>query len=471
MKKTETDYLAPLRSGAVLTIREEIGIIWKLSVPAILAMLSSVLMQYIDAAMVGSLGASSSAAIGIVASSTWLINGICSAFGTGFTVLVAHHIGGGREEEARSVVKDGLLCSLLFSAMLSAFCLLISARLPAWLGGGEEIRKEASAYFRIYALSLPLLQLRFAAGGMLECSGNMKVPGMLNILMCFLDVVFNFFCIFPSVDLTRIGLPVRLPGLGMGVAGAALGTGLAIACAGLMMLHFLLFRSEKLHMRAGEKRRMTRSEFLKAMKIALPLGAEQITMGGAQVVSTRIVSPLGTIALAANSFAVTAESLCYMPGFGVSSAATAIVGQSVGAGRRKTAAGMGWLCTLFGMGIMAGAGLLMYIFAPQMIGILSPDLKVRALGTQVLRIEAFAEPMFAASIIVNGVFRGIGDTLAQWLMNLFSMWAVRLTLAAYLAPRMGLCGVWTAMAAELTVRGLLALCRLAFSRHTGRNVK
>ena len=104
---------------------------------------------------------------------------------------------------------------------------------------------------------------------------------------------------------------------------------------------------------------------------------------------------------------------------------------------------------------MAASGALMYLLAPQMIGVLSADAQIRALGTQILRIEAFAEPLYAASIVASGVFRGAGDTVVPSVLSLVSMWGVRIPLAAFLAPRFGLPGVWCAMCVELCVRGLL----------------
>jgi Na+-driven multidrug efflux pump len=102
----------------------------------------------------------------------------------------------------------------------------------------------------------------------------------------------------------------------------------------------------------------------------------------------------------------------------------------------------------------------MFIFAPELMNIMTPVDEIIAQGTTALRIEAFAEPLFAAAIVCNGVFIGASDTLKPAIMSLFSMWAVRLTLAASLAPRYGLRGVWTAMAIELTFRGLIFLSRL-----------
>ena len=180
-------------------------------------------------------------------------------------------------------------------------------------------------------------------------------------------------------------------------------------------------------------------------------------MGGAYVAFTRIVSPLGTVALAANSFAITAESLCCMPGYGVAAAATTLIGQSVGAGRPKLARKLAWVNAAFGMFVMLVMGLFMYGLAPVMMALLSPDLRVIAAGTEVLRIEAFAEPCFAAAIVVTGIFRGAGNTLLPSIVNFISMWGVRIPLAAWLALSYGLRGVWIAMCTELCVRGCLFL--------------
>ena len=107
-----------------------------------------------------------------------------------------------------------------------------------------------------------------------------------------------------------------------------------------------------------------------------------------------IVAGLGTQAVAANSLAVTAEALCYQPGYGVSTAATTLVGQSLGAGRRDMAVRFARVSTLLGMAIMTGMGLLMFLFAQPLIGMFTPDRGVMELGASVLRIEAFAEPFF-----------------------------------------------------------------------------
>ena len=190
------------------------------------------------------------------------------------------------------------------------------------------------------------------------------------------------------------------------------------------------------------------------------MGLQHLLMGGAQIVSTIIVAPLGTVAIAANSMAITVESLCYMPGFGIAEAVTTLVGQGIGAGQRLLTRSFAYMSVSLGIAVMTVMGVLMYIFAPELMAIMSPVEQIVSEGAAALRIEAFAEPMFAASIVANGVFVGAGETLRPAIMSLTSMWCVRLTLAYWLSQSHGLRGVWTAMAVELTFRGLLFLTRL-----------
>ena len=192
-----------------------------------------------------------------------------------------------------------------------------------------------------------------------------------------------------------------------------------------------------------------------------PLAAERAALSSAQVLLVRIVSGLGTVAIAANSLGVSAEGLCYMAGYGIQDASIALIGQAVGAHRRDMAKRFTWLCTMMGIGIMALSGVGLWLFAPALMGIFTADAAVIALGARVLRIEAFAEPMFGASIVASGAMQGAGDSTGCFVLNLFSMWGVRLTLAFLLAPRLGLVGVWAAMCIELCIRGALFLIRLA----------
>lgn len=457
--------LALIRQGRPMTFGEQLQLAVRLSIPAVIAQLSSIVMQYIDAAMVGHLGAEASASIGLVSTTTWLFWGLCAAVASGFSVQVAHRIGAGDMAGARAVVRQALVATLGFSLLLAAVGEAISGVLPQWLGGDPSIRHDASLYFRIFSLFLPALQMNFLAGGMLRCSGNMHIPSLMGVAMCVLDVVFNFFLIFPTREWDLAGLTLTVPGAGLGVAGAALGTVAAEAVVAGILLRYLWTRSAELRLTVERGSFRPRSETLRrAFRIGFPMCMEHVVICGAQIMTTTIVAPLGVFAIAANSFAVTAESLCYMPGYGIAEAATTLVGQSIGAARWKLTRRFARMTVVMGMAVMGVMGILMYLFAPQIIGLMTPVGEIRQLGVMALRIEAFAEPMFAASIVAYGVFVGAADTVVPCLMNFFSIWAVRLSLAALLAPSMGLRGVWIAMCVELCFRGAIFLVRLLRER-------
>ena len=445
MSKSQ-DLLSYIREGRTMTQREKLNLIVQLSIPSILAQLSATVMFFIDASMVGHLGAKASASIGIVESTGWLMGGLASAVNMGFSVQVAHFIGANDFEGARRVLRQSLICSLVWSILLSITCLAISPFLPYWLGGSAEIASDASLYFAIIGLCGIFFQMEGLAGSMLKCSGNMKVPSMLNIGMCVMDVVFNYLFIYI---------------LDLGVMGAAMGTGLAELVTAILMLYFLLIKSDMLHLKGRPGSFRPKSDTIgTAFKIGAPMGLQHMLMGGAYVVSTYIVAPLGTVAIAAHSLAITVESLCYMPGYGIAEAATTLVGQGIGAGQRTLTRSFAHLSVGLGIVVMTLMGILMWIFAPQLMTLMSPVDEVIAVGTSILRIEAWAEPLFAAAIVCNGVFVGAGDTLKPAIMNLLSMWGVRLTLAWYLSKDYGLKGVWMAMATELTFRGIIFLWRL-----------
>ena len=114
---------------------------------------------------------------------------------------------------------------------------------------------------------------------------------------------------------------------------------------------------------------------------------------------------------------------------------------------------------------MGITGILMMIACPLVFRLLTPDLSVRALAARVLRIELIAEPLFGVSIVAAGALRGAGDTFVPSLLNLLSIWVVRIGLALILVKPLGLLGMWTAMTVELCVRGLLMLWRQRTSKH------
>ena len=512
--------LMQIRNGETLSTSEKIYLTAVLSFPAILAQIVSIVMQYIDAAMVGHLGENASASIGLISTSTWLVGGTSMAAVSGFSIQVAQAIGAKKYKYARKLMWQSYFIVLGLALILMLGGFIIAPVLPKMLGGSADIVDDAGKYFMIFSLGLPIVAMSRLAGAMLQASGNMEVPGLLNSLVCILDIIFNFFYIFPTDSYKVFGMNITLPGVGLGVMGAAIGTVTAELVVCILMYFFLwgkrsilskkyigheieedrgeIYDEDFVNVKKisgkdsgydGDKSdnenirffdKFNKADLRRAWMLAWPIGLEHIAICGAMVVTTVIVAPLGKVAIAANSFAITAESLCYMPGYGIGDASATLVGQSIGAGRRGTAYSFGKITIAAGMVIMTLTGIIMYIAAPYMIGFLTSVKEIRDLGTSVLRIEAFAEPFYAASIVAAGALRGAGDTLKPFIMNLVSIWGVRLVLAFTLTGRVGklfgitsgegiigkifgknygLKGIWIAMCLELCFRGTIFLIR------------
>lgn len=457
--------LGLIREGRHISRGQRVRLTLLLCGPAILAQLASVLLEFIDAAMVGSLGAEASASIGLVSTTTWIFTGFCVALGQGFSVQLAHRVGAGDFFGARSILRQGMLVVTVFSLVLALIGVAIAGPLPRWLGGEEAIRADASAYFFIYAVFLPFMQIGLYGSTMLECSGEMLTPSALYIGMCVLDVIFNFLLIFPTRELNVLGLSFTMPGAGMGVKGAALGTGIAEVLIGVLMIWIVLFKNKNLAI-VGEKGSFipTRECMAKAFDVTGPMWIQNLVMRGAYIAATLIVAPLGAVAIAANSFAIIAESFVYMPGYGMGDAATTLVGQSLGAGRKDLARSFSRITLGLGVGMMSSLAVLLYFFAPQIMALLSVDPDVVALGARCLRLEAFAEAGYAASIVAYAACVGAGDTKVPTALNFISVWLVRICLALILTPKYGLLGYWIAMLVELNVRGALMVMRISGTR-------
>mgnify|MGYP000831371362 FL=1 len=461
MKLSLEQLSARMRQGETIPSRQTAQVALALSIPSILEQLVVTAMGYIDAAMVGHIGAEATASIGIVSSSTWLLHGVLVGLYTALSIQIAQYLGADRQDDARSVLRQAMLFNVILGVGAALFGLGISPFLPGWLGADPSLRANATAYFAIWSAALPFTMAMGMYASILRAAGNALTASLISVLVCVLDAIFNFFLINPTRQIQLFGQSVTVWGAGLEVPGAALGTALSTTIGGLLALGVLLLRDGPLCIRKPGSWRITSACLRNLWRVGTPLAAERAALSSAQVVLVRIVSGLGTVAIAANSLGVSAEGLCYMAGYGIQDASIALIGQAVGAHRRDMAKRFAWLCTMMGIGIMALSGVGLWLFAPALMGIFTADAAVIALGARLLRIEAFAEPMFGASIVASGAMQGAGDSTACFLLNLLSMWGIRLTLAFLLAPRLGLVGVWAAMCIELCIRGALFLIRLA----------
>lgn len=445
-----------MRNGEEITMKNQMKLVVVLSIPAILEQLVMTLMNWIDTAMVGGLGYEATAAIGVVASTIWLLNGITGAVAIGFSVQIAQYLGAGKEKESRDVLCQSMLFNVIFGLVMALLAIGVGQFLPAWLGADASIQADAKAYFCTVGAFLPFSMGAALYSSILRCSGNVLIPSLMNVGMCILDVIFNALLIYPGMTIGGF----VLPGAGLGVQGAALGTGLAQAVVCILLLLVIVRKEGPLKLRGGERWRFTSLCMKNTVSLSTPAALERVTLSTAQIIMTSIVTGMGAVSVAVNYVAVQTESICYLPAYGVAAAATALVGQSIGAGRKDMAKRFAYSTTILGFGLVMCMGALMFAFAPALSGFLTNDAKVVDLSARVLRIVAFSEPLFAVSIVVIGALRGAGDSKGPFLLNLCSMWGIRVLSVVLFARYYGIVGVWCAMTAELCFRGIIFFVRL-----------
>jgi len=439
---------------------------WKLVLmlawPSIIEQLLHTAVNYVDTAMVGSIGTFATASIGVCQSTIFLLMGVMNAAGLGFSVMVARKIGEGNHEEARTILRQSMLAVVAVGLGLTLLVeLILAPNLPRWMGAEPDVLPHAIAYFRIIGANYLLNTGMIMATNMLRCMGDTKTPLKFNILTNLVNVVGNFLLIYPTRTLTVVGITFTMPGAGLGVAGAAAATVLATAFSAVCLLSVLFLRKGPLQISLREDYRPRPDIIKQAFHLGVPSFLERAVISGGQIVSTAMISGLGTAALAAHQLANSGESLCYMPIFGFSIAATTLVAQNLGAGDKERAFKQGAWSTWMSVAVMCTTSAIMFILAPNIIDLFSNDAAVIALGGRVLRIEAFAEPFFAIATVVAGVLRGAGDTRWPFYISLAGMWLMRVPIAFILINLFdwGLEAIWVGMAVDLFVRGVLCLWR------------
>lgn len=434
---------------------------WRLSWPAIIEQILTTLVSYVDTAMVGVLGAAGTAAVSVNAAPLWLINGILAGVGVGFSVQVALAIGSKNDHKAKAVIRQSILAVLVCGIVALILYEGLAGFLPKWLGTKPDVLPHAINYLRIYVLAMPFNTAIIVCSAILRCMGNTKAPLLFNTAANLINIVLNFFFIYPTRSMELWGISFTIPGAGLGVEGAAIASAIAIACSGVLMLLVTLRQGERFSIHRGESFRPDRAIMATALSLGLPSALERATINLGQIAMTFVVGQLGTVALAANQIATTGEGLCYLPAYGISYAATALVGQSVGANNRADAKAYGSLSGKLAFLLCVVTGLLLFLLAGPLAALFNTDPAVVSEAARCLRIVSVAEPLFAVSIVLTGALRGAQDVKFPMVVGLIGMWGIRIPLAPVLVfvAGMGVAGVWTAMAIDLSLRGILCALR------------
>ena len=430
------------------TARSLLPIILALAWPTMLEQLLQTAVQYVDTAMVGSLGTAATAAVGATTTVNWLFGSTVSALGVGFLSYIAQARGAGRDEDARRATGQAVLAVLVCGVFFTALTLGLSSHVPRWMQVDTAIRPLASRYFFILYTPMLARVATILFGTVLRAAGDTKTPMRVGVWVNLINVVLNVLFIYPTRTVSLWGRSLLLPGAGWGVVGAAAASATAFAVGGVLIT-VALWRHPLLSPR-GQSIRPDRQVLLPCLKVALPNALQRFGTSFGYVAFASMINSLGGVATAAHTIANTVESAFYIPGYGMQAAAATLAGNALGARDEKGIRRLGRTILAIEVTLMVISGALLFAFAPQMMRLFSKDQKVILLGATVLRMVAVSEPFYGVSIIIEGMLQGMGHTLYPFVCNILGMWGVRIV-GTYLCTQMlsyGLTAAWGCMIAH-----------------------
>ena len=419
------------------------------------------LVNYVDTAMVGSMGAVATAAVSISGAPNWLINGTVMSVGVGFTALISRAVGAEEVQKAKDLIRQALLVTVALGIPVTGLLLALAGLIPAWMGAEPQVLPDATVYNQILGSVLVFRILSMMLGAIMRGYGDTKTPMITNVCVNFLNVLGNFLLIYPTREMHLFGRTVQMPGAGWGVAGAAAATAGSAVVGSLVLLAVIFLQK-------GPMRLEVRGSYLPdwqllktVFRISVPAALERIAQSTASIITVSTIATLGTVAVAADTLYITAEDLCLMPGFAFATAATTFVGQALGANRSDLAEKYTKSACQIASVLMVAMGAGLFFFAEPILGVFTPDREVIELGARCLKIDAFIQVPQMLAMIWGGAMRGAGDTKAPFAIITASMWGVRIlgTVIGVRVLGFGLEAACIAMCADQCLRGVLFFFR------------
>ena len=435
-----------------MTKRLKLGVSWAL-VPSVFALagptmveqLMQTAVQYIDTAMVGSLGTSATAAVGSTTTVNWLLGSTIHAVAVGFLAFVAQARGAGKYDTAKRASSQAALAVIVLGLLFTAIPLLLSGFVPAWMQVDEAIRPIASKYFFIIYTPMLFRVANIIFGTLLRAVGDTKTPMKVGIIVNIINIILNALLIYDPKAITLFGNEITIPLAGLGVIGAALASATAYAVGGVLIF-IAVYRHPEITPK-GQKLRPDKAILAPCLKVAVPNALQRFGTSLGYVAFAAMVNSLGEISTAAHTIANTVESAFYIPGYGMQTATATMTGNAYGARDEKKIRDLFSTVVFLEVLMMILSGAILFIFAPAMMGIFSNDAEVISLGSTVLRMVAVSEPFYGVSIIIEGMMQGMGKTTFPFVSNIVGMWLVRIvgTFICINLFSMGLVSAWACM--------------------------
>jgi len=420
-----------------------------LSIPTIAEEVLTTLLQYVDTAMVGRLGEQATAAVSVTTTINWLLGSIFSAIGTAVLTLISQAIGAGKQERAAGLSQQALLLCVVCGMICGGVAVTLSPYIPVWMGADKAVQHQASVYFLIISVPMIFRAATTILGAAIRATQDTKTPMLISMGANLLNMGLNYVLIYSC---------------GLGVTGAAIASAISYTLSGVLM--FAAYRRTSLLCWEWKTFSPDVPLLKQCWKIGGPVLGTSVTSCFGYIVFAGMVSGMGTTIFAAHSIAVTAETIFYIPGYGLRTATSALVGAAVGEQNTQKLHDLSRISVALTMVMMCLNGLILYLVARPLMMVFTPVSKVIELGAEMLRLVAFSEPFFGLMIVLEGIFYGLGRTRYAFVVETASMWGIRIFLTSLCVNiwGFGLRAVWYCMIADNVCKALMFAIPFAAKR-------
>lgn len=424
--------------------------VWFLAWPVIVNLFSEATVGLVDMLMVGRLGADAVAGVGVGTQILGSISVVTTAVATGTVALVARHVGAGEPGHARRVLGQSILAGFVLACCAIVPVLVWTPALVRLFGVQPQVVDASVAFTRLVVLSIPAGAVLFTIGAGLRAAGDTRTPLLIGVIMNVVNIVLNWIFIFG-----HLGVPA------LGVRGSALGSLCAFTTGATMAFALLVRGRLRLSIHPRRDLRPDRAMIARVMRIGAPSGIEQFAMQMGFLVYLVFASHYGTAAVAAYFIGVRILALSFLPGIGFATAASALVGQNLGAGNPRGAVEAGWNATRLAVVFMSTTGLLLLVFATPIARLFVDDAAVIEDTRWFIYMLGLCQPLMAVDYALGGALRGAGDTRFPLVTLFAGLYGCRLVFAWVVTHLAGLSTpwLWAALIGDYASRAVLKAWR------------
>ncbi|MED4779389.1 MATE family efflux transporter [Brevibacillus choshinensis] len=426
--------------------KEKVKVILALAIPAMIENVLQTIVGFVDTLFVSKLGLGEVTAVGVTNAVLAVYLAVFLAMGVGTSALIAKNVGAGNLTKAKSIARQSTLLSAFLGILFGLITFFFAEPLLRLMGAEARILGDGVVYFRIVAVPSIFISLMTIFGSILRAAGDTKTPMKVGIWINLIHIVLDYVLIFGFLGIN-----------GFGIAGAAWATVIA-RVVGTFALYYKIQKSDLSFSWRNDR---SREFLLPLLQISFPAAVERLIMRFGQVLYFGLIVRIGTDVYAAHTIAGNIEVFSYMPCYGLAVAATTLVGQNLGANRRKDAYRYGILTTCIAVIFMSFVGVLLFFLSPAAASWFTDQTEVIQMVTTALRIDAFAQPFLAIGLVVAGALQGAGDTKSPMYSTAIGMWLIRVVGVYVLSIHfeLGIAGIWLSIAVDLFARAVFLYLR------------